>query len=427
MDIFGSGRIHGPVSRILAKLARRQKHAFDSALPWSSLRDWFLSPGPNAPSDIGAKLTAGFPAGLLTVAAEATAAILVAAMIAARNPTQGFRLSLAAVLLLGLARLWTAAAGRRLHDAHLLLTMAWILASGVYALYGVTSGDGLTALLACLSVVGTTASICLQNFAAPRMVGATLLLGLGPCAVGAVTSGDPLLLAITAQALLLLLTAAAASRRYRDLLVSTMDAARENDIRARHDALTGLLNRAGLADALPAKLASATAAGSVPAVFYLDLDGLKPINDRYGHAAGDRVLQMVARCLKEIADDDDVVARLGGDEFVIASTVVDRAAAFAHGNAMVAAVADLFVDLGTDGARIGTSVGVALFPDHGREPEELLRAADAALYEAKARGKGRCSVAATKPYLLTLANAEQARQRQQANSGADQRNFRVGA
>jgi diguanylate cyclase (GGDEF)-like protein/PAS domain S-box-containing protein len=154
---------------------------------------------------------------------------------------------------------------------------------------------------------------------------------------------------------------------------------------AHHDPLTGLPNRMQFRQKLESALVRAARDGEELAVHYLDLDGFKPVNDTFGHAAGDMLLKQVAERLKSVLLNGDLVARLGGDEFAIlqhAST------------ARVADIADRCIlalgkPFGIANREIGISVsiGIAVAPENGFDPDELMSAADTALYQAKASGK----------------------------------------
>jgi len=159
--------------------------------------------------------------------------------------------------------------------------------------------------------------------------------------------------------------------------------ARDSERRACQDPLTGLANRSAFADAL----ASALAADEVDcAVLMVDLDHFKAVNDVHGHAAGDEVLQGVARALLSVTREGDVVARLGGDEFAVVLRPGAGAARVAA--KVVAAVAAV---PRPDGSPTSTSVGIAVAPGDGTAPAGLLAAADAALYRAKQDGRGRAA------------------------------------
>ena len=154
---------------------------------------------------------------------------------------------------------------------------------------------------------------------------------------------------------------------------------------AHHDPLTGLPNRMQFLEALGSAADVARGAGAELAVHYLDLDGFKPVNDTYGHATGDVLLKQVAGRLKSVLRSGDLVARLGGDEFAIlqyppaagATDVADRC---------IQALSAPF-DLEGRQIAISVSIGIALASENGFDPDELMSAADAALYRAKADGK----------------------------------------
>ncbi|WP_053082401.1 sensor domain-containing protein, partial [Methylobacterium platani] len=159
---------------------------------------------------------------------------------------------------------------------------------------------------------------------------------------------------------------------------------------ARHDALTGLPNRTLLHESLAEALAGASARDGVTAVLCLDLDRFKTVNDTLGHAVGDKLLrQVAARLSAAIRDEAGTVtlARLGGDEFALVLQPTSRFRAGRLAGRLIEAVGR---DYEVDGKRVavGLSVGLALAPADGRDPEGLLRAADMALYRAKGEGRG---------------------------------------
>jgi diguanylate cyclase (GGDEF)-like protein len=155
---------------------------------------------------------------------------------------------------------------------------------------------------------------------------------------------------------------------------------------ATHDSLTGLANRVLFHEHLEAALARSERTGTPAAVCYLDLDGFKRVNDTLGHAAGDELLVEVAGRLRATVRTSDGLARLAGDEFAVLLREVSSVAAAERVAAkLVAAITEPFPVHGQL-LHIGASVGLALAPAHGSNPDELLRAADAAMYAAKAVG-----------------------------------------
>ncbi|GGS62183.1 hypothetical protein GCM10010156_21240 [Planobispora rosea] len=156
---------------------------------------------------------------------------------------------------------------------------------------------------------------------------------------------------------------------------------------ALHDALTGLPNRVMLGQRLDEALASAQRTGKSVGLLLIDLDGFKQVNDTLGHHCGDLLLQQVADRLMSVVRTSDTVARLGGDEFAI--LLPDSVLSGAHDvAARVLAVLGQPVELGDRQARIGGSIGIAVYPGDGGDRQELSRYADAAMYHAKRQRLG---------------------------------------
>ncbi len=157
---------------------------------------------------------------------------------------------------------------------------------------------------------------------------------------------------------------------------------------ARHDALTGLANRAQFGERLEEASKRARRNGTPFTLMMLDLDKFKAVNDTLGHPAGDKLLVEVALRLKASIRDTDVLARLGGDEFAIIQD--DGASQHEGAIALALRIIDAITrpfDLDGNVARVGTSIGIALAPEHGTDPEDVLKKADLALYAAKAGGR----------------------------------------
>ena len=164
---------------------------------------------------------------------------------------------------------------------------------------------------------------------------------------------------------------------------------------ALHDALTGLPNRSLFLDRASTALELARRSGAWPAVFYLDLDGFKPVNDTYGHEAGDRLLQAFAARLHTCLRAADTAARLGGDEFAVLVHGPIDADGVARVVERIRAELARPVDLG-DGrqATVGASIGVAIADGDTGDVDALVRRADAAMYDAKRARDGRWVLAA---------------------------------
>lgn len=164
------------------------------------------------------------------------------------------------------------------------------------------------------------------------------------------------------------------------------DAAADIELRnlralASEDPLTGLANRRTLVSALT-DAATTFSDGRKHALFLIDLDHFKRVNDRYGHSLGDRVLQVVAERLRTVTRPSDLLARLGGDEFAVLSYDIDRDFALEIGLRFVEAV-DREIFVGGHSFRIGISLGAAVIPDDGIAAEEIIENADLAMYAAK--------------------------------------------
>jgi diguanylate cyclase (GGDEF)-like protein/PAS domain S-box-containing protein len=154
---------------------------------------------------------------------------------------------------------------------------------------------------------------------------------------------------------------------------------------AVHDPLTGLANRTLLRDRLEQALARSRRRGGASGLLFVDLDNFKQVNDEYGHATGDAVLVELGKRLQKAVRPSDTVARLGGDEFVVVCEELDEETAVALGRRLHDALEH---PLSIDGIehRLSASIGIAL--GHA-DPDGLLGNADAAVYRAKAHGRGR--------------------------------------
>ncbi len=155
---------------------------------------------------------------------------------------------------------------------------------------------------------------------------------------------------------------------------------------AHYDGLTGLANRFTFSAALAEACARLPAMGRQLYVLYVDLDNFKHINDSLGHDSGDQLLVETARRLECIVERDDLVARFGGDEFVLLHFAHEAQSAADQGRRIVDAISAPF-EVGGLTMYVTTSVGVAVAPEHGSNPADVLRAADIALYAAKAAGR----------------------------------------
>ncbi len=161
------------------------------------------------------------------------------------------------------------------------------------------------------------------------------------------------------------------------------------------DPLTGLFNRRYLAESLGRELARSQRRNLQVAVMTFDLDHFKAFNDNYGHAAGDAILVAFARMLQANSRNEDIACRQGGEEFVLLLPEMVLDVALRRANEMMQSLLTLnLVHEGQALPSIATSIGIAIYPQHGKTPERLLAQADQALYRAKSLGRNRVEVAA---------------------------------
>ena len=186
-------------------------------------------------------------------------------------------------------------------------------------------------------------------------------------------------------------------RALQDTLTTLSESVHENQRqrallgeRATHDSLTGLLNRGAVLEFLDRDLANVHREGSSLGILFIDLDGLKQINDTHGHEAGDAALVAIARAIEMTTRKSDIVGRLGGDEFIVGrlgklgpngiTQLADRILKKVTGQ--IATVGDTIIV-------IGCSIGIAISEPSDMEIDSIIRRADVALYAAKMRGRGR--------------------------------------
>ena len=160
---------------------------------------------------------------------------------------------------------------------------------------------------------------------------------------------------------------------------------------ARHDALTGLPNRAALNDILREAIQTASAHSREFAVLFVDLDRFKDVNDVYGHVVGDHLIIAASRAIQSVLRSSDMLGRFGGDEFTILLRDSNAALAISITERLLQTF-QTPLRVGQQNLQISPTVGIALYPTHGADIETLIKHADTAMYEAKRRGGGAFSV-----------------------------------
>jgi diguanylate cyclase (GGDEF)-like protein len=270
-------------------------------------------------------------------------------------------------------------------DVYLITASTWCALQGAMAFTAMRTGNVPLQLLSAITVMGLVGPICGRTYAAPRYATMLICLCILPFVAGAVLSGQRWLLVMIIQTPIFIFGTTTIVNRFQTMAIATLQAEQDFRHRSRHDSLTGLLNRFGLMEALDSQYA----AGQRFIMFYLDLDGFKPINDTFGHPAGDKVLGAVAQRLLSSVRSGDIVSRLGGDEFVIVAPNMPPADGDLFADSIIRRITDEPYNLENIGPlRIGVSIGFACTPEDAATGEDLHRKADVALYEAKAAGRG---------------------------------------
>jgi diguanylate cyclase (GGDEF)-like protein len=161
------------------------------------------------------------------------------------------------------------------------------------------------------------------------------------------------------------------------------------------DGLTGFVNRRAFEDRLADEFLLATRHGRPFALVFIDVDHLKAINEKGGHPAGDAAIRRICDAIRSVTRTTDVASRYGGDEMLVLFPETTLKDAMAAANRILRRITSLPLTVAQERIELSASLGVAAYPEHGRDKESLLRAADFALYQAKATGRGR--VHAVKP------------------------------
>lgn len=369
---------------------------------WSHLQacvDWLLAGPIPQPDDIRNELLQQRTNKTRTLVVAVLASLLIASIAAALTGAAWAYGWMLAEMVLGSTRIYLMmkALSRARADRRFVpnITPVWagltsviLISAGCYQCVG--SGVLPLALMAGIGLANLVGGIASRNAGTPRYGILLICILTLPFALATILSPIPFLFLIglqtpiyTAGMIFLLL-------ENHKILLDLHHSERNNRQMAHHDLLTGLPNRALnlklFSELLDGPWPQAGSAASKLTVFCLDLDGFKGVNDRLGHAAGDAVLVAVADRLRTSVRDTDYVCRIGGDEFVILLPNITDGEAAAIAGRIISRVSEPFAFAPT--ARVGASIGLASAPRDGITADELLSAADRAMYEAKRRGKG---------------------------------------
>jgi len=269
-----------------------------------------------------------------------------------------------------------AAGGPSDTDAYLFSTIAFATLQRTFACTAMATGHQTLQVLAMSTIMGILGPLCARLFSVPRFSCLTMVCCVAPRLAGAIGTGDPWLWALVFQLPLYLLANWRILARFLAVTIGSLQAELASQQRARHDPLTGLLNRTGLSDHFVAEGLIETSRPtplnpSTTTVFFLDLDGFKQVNDTQGHQTGDAVLKEVAARLRASTRMFDWIARLGGEFIVVAHGLTPlESAAFARG--MLARISENPFTL-SDGSqvRVGVSLGYACAPEDGTGQDDL--------------------------------------------------------
>lgn len=353
---------------------------------------WLADPVVKVPDAIRPVLYAGALSAPSVVVMAALTGISISCAAALRTGESIFWLFCSAELLLLALRMETVRQVRHARrtrerpviDSSMRLSITWCALQGLTAFIVTLTGDLLLMIVAAAFIFGLVAPICARNYAMPRLATLMVMLCDLPFKIGLALSGEPLLWLLLPMTVPLFIGVRTLLGNFGRILATSLEAAERNRHLAGHDPLTGLVNRHGLNETL-ARFADR--ALDPVALICIDLDRFKPVNDRYGHAAGDAVLVEVAARLRQAAPDQAFIARLGGDEFIVAVRNLTPDAA----GSLAARVRDALstqryriIDDVT--APVTASVGYACLPEDAATIDQLRHHADAALYASKRTG-----------------------------------------
>ena len=381
--------------------------------------DWLLAGSPQEPDDIRNELLQQRARKTRTLAVAIFASLLIATIAAALTAAPWAYAWVAAELVLGSIRIYLMmkdiAKAKAAQQTGTTIAPIWAgLASVVLISAGcfqcVRSGDLPLTLMAGIGIANLIGGISSRNAGTPRYGALLICILTLPFAVATMLSPTPFLFLVGLQTPLYTIGMIFLLLENHKVLLDLHRSEHSNRQMAHHDLLTGLPNRAMnlklFADLLAGPGPDVTSTRSKLVVFCLDLDGFKAVNDGFGHATGDAVLVAVAQRLRAGIRSVDFACRLGGDEFVVLLPDITDDEAVTVARRIISRVSEPFEF--APAARIGVSIGIAAAPRDGATADELLSAADRAMYEAKRRGKGGFVIHAPRAEVVSLAPSMEA-------------------
>ncbi|TDN85457.1 GGDEF domain-containing protein [Stakelama pacifica] len=352
--------------------------------PRSAILRWIVSIDPNLPPDVRTRLGAMFRSSprFFVLAAVNSIAVLLVAFYRIGDPVLLALVGMEVALLaarLGALRVWSTRT-----DPFFVVGLAWAANQAAAIMAIVLSRDIAMTVIVLASSLAGIGGIIGRNFMAPRYAMAQVLMIDLSFKASFGYLFPQFLPLILCQGGMFVLLNKAMIKQHRRVTVRAIIAEIDSRNQAFHDPLTGLMNRRGFEGAFERM----TAGAAQPALLYLDLDGFKQVNDRFGHHIGDLLLQEVGRRLTAAAGSDATVCRLGGDEFLV---LVEQGSPSTLGQLsqrLIASIGMPYTIEPTVQVEIGVSIGVA----PGCAAKELTMTslmilADTALYAAKAAGK----------------------------------------
>ncbi|WP_336487646.1 GGDEF domain-containing protein [Methylobacterium nigriterrae] len=273
-------------------------------------------------------------------------------------------------------------------DLYVGMNLLWPTLQGLVTLCVFLSGDWPSILLASVSAVAVMGPLCVRNFSVPNLATLQCAVLVLPNVFAAFFVREPVLGLFAVQLPFAVLAVRGVTEQVALLAGGAFQSTLENERAALRDHLTGLGNRRAFERACRTTFAGGRSAH----ILCLDLDGFKPVNDRYGHPAGDAVLTVVAGRLRAAFAGAAEIFRLGGDEFAAVGSGLDGAALRALGERAITAVGEPITLPGGTQVEVGITVGAAAASAASITPGGLFEIADAALYRAKAAGKRRVEI-----------------------------------